>query len=443
MKRFIYAALRAFSSLQHFAAERLTAAGRIALGAAGAAALAGVDTNQTLTYQAFTFLWALLAVAYAASLAFRASVAVRRELPRYATAGEPFAYSVTVSNLGARALEGVMLAERFPDPRPGYAEWRVAREPGERRRNWFDRNAGYFRWQWLIERRLPRPAAGTPLPPLAAGASETVRLAMTPRRRGRIELGGLTLARADPLGLVKGLARVAAPARIVALPRRYRLPELALPGRRRFQHGGAARLAAVGDSEEFIGLRDYQAGDPLQRVHWKSFARLGRPIVKEFQDEFFPRHALVLDTGRAEGEDAAFEDAVAVAASFVYTLDTLECLLDLLFVGERVHSYSAGRGRLQADGMLEILAGVRASPPAAFDLLARAVLGQAARLSSCVVILVAWDAQRRHFVESLMGLGLEPRALLVCERDERPPDAPAWLAPLHPGAIEAGLAGLR
>jgi hypothetical protein len=55
-------------------------------------------------------------------------------------------------------------------------------------------------------------------------------------------------------------------------------------------------------------------------------------VVKEYQDEFFERHALVLDTGTRRGEDAAFEDAVALAASFVYTIDTQECLLDLLFV---------------------------------------------------------------------------------------------------------------
>jgi len=443
MKRLVYASLRWFNSIQHFAGERLTMAGKITLGAAGAAALAGVDTNQTLTYQAFSFLWALLAVGYAGSLAFRARVAVEREMPRYATAGEPFSYRVTVSNLGARALAGVTLAERFPDPRPGYAEWRAAREPGERRRNWFDRNAGYFRWQWLIERRLPRPAGETALPALAAGEHGTVRLAMTPRRGGRIELAGLTLARRDPLGLVKGLARVAAPARIVALPRRYRVPQLALPGRRKFQQGGVARVASVGDSEEFIGLRDYHPGDPLHRVHWKSFARSGRPIVKEFQDEFFERHALVLDTGRAEGEDVAFEDAVAVAASFVYTIDTLECLLDLLFVGDRVHSYTAGRGQLRADRMLEILAGVRASSPAEFDALARAVLGQAGRLSSCIVILAGWDERRRRCVESLMGLGLEVRALLVCLPEERPAEPPAWLLALHPGEIEAGLARLK
>jgi uncharacterized protein (DUF58 family) len=142
----------------------------------------------------------------------------------------------------------------------------------------------------------------------------------------------VNVARTDPLGFVKGIARVSLDARVVALPKRYRIPVLALPGARKFQQGGVSLSASIGDSEEFLSLRDYRPGDPLHRLHWKSFARTGKPIVKEYQDEFFERHALVLDTGTRRGEDAAFEEAVAVAASFVHTIDTQECLLDLLFV---------------------------------------------------------------------------------------------------------------
>jgi len=110
-----------------------------------------------------------------------------------------------------------------------------------------------------------------------------------------------------------------------------------------------ALASTIGEAEEFVGLREYRPGDPLQRVHWKSFARTGKPIVKEFQDEFFERHALVLDTSTDRGEDIAFEEAVAVAASFVYAIDTQECLLDLLFVGAAVHTYTGGRGQLRAE----------------------------------------------------------------------------------------------
>jgi hypothetical protein len=111
-------------------------------------------------------------------------------MPRYATAGEDFVYRVTVTNRGSARLVGATLAERFRDPRPSYDEWRATREPGEQRRNWFDREIGYFRWRWLIERRIPENTVEASLPPLAPGESHSLRLGFMPRRRGRIELSG-------------------------------------------------------------------------------------------------------------------------------------------------------------------------------------------------------------------------------------------------------------
>jgi uncharacterized protein (DUF58 family) len=443
LRRLIYIALRAVSALDHALRERLTAAGWLALGAAAAAGAAGLDTTQNLSYQAATLLGALLALAWGASLLFRAKIEVQRELPRYATAGEPFSYAVAVANRGTRPLDGATLREALADPRPRFDEWRRAREPGEERRNWFDRNVGYFRWRWLIERRTPQPPQEAPLPALAPGARRVLRLTLTPRRRGRVALAGLALGRTDPLGLVRGLARVPLAAHVLALPRRYRLPSLVLPGRRKHQPGGVSLASSVGDSEEFLALREYRPGDPLQHIHWKSFARTGRPIVKEFQDEFFERHALVLDTGTPRGEDAAFEDAVAVAASFVYTIDTQECLLDLLFVGGEVRRYVAGRGQLQAEHMLEVLAGVGPSAPAAFEALARAVLEARGQLASCILVLVSWDEARRRLAQTLAASGIEVRAILVCARESAPADAPPWLSVVHPGAVEAALAGLE
>ena len=439
MRRSIFAALRLFSALDQRLRVRLTLAGWLVFGAAGAAAAAGLNTNLTVTYRAFAFLAALLALSWIASLFYRTRIEASREMPRYATAGEPFSYRISVVNRGARTLAGALLTERFRDPRPSFDEWRRTREPGEEQRNWFDRNVGYFRWRWLIDRRVPRDLEPAAIAPLAPGEHQSVKLGFTPRRRGRIEFLGLTLGRPDPLGLVKGLVRVPLEARLIALPKRYRLPEIALPGRRRFQPGGVSLAASVGDSEEFLALRDYRPGDPLQRVHWKSFARTGKPVVKEYQDEFFERHALVLDTGSMRGEDAAFEEAIALAASFVYTIDTQDCLLDLLLVGGEVRAYTAGRGQMNAEHMLEALAGVGPSVPREFEALARAVMARRATLSSVIAIFVSWDAERERFIASLRAEGFEVRALLVREEG----DAPRGVLQLRPGKIEQGLAALR
>ena len=439
MKRLTYAGLRALSAVQHFGSERLTHAGWLVLGAAATAGALGIDTSRTMSYQAFTFGAALLLVALVVALFFRTRASVERQLPRYATAGERFDYRVVVHNQGKRPLEALMVKETLRDPRPGYAEWRRAREPGEEKRNWFDRHQGYFRWRWLIERRTPERAAREELADIPPGEHRTVTLWLRPKRRGRLELDAVQLSRTEPLGLVRGLARIPVAGRVIALPKRYRLPSIALPGQRRFQQGGVTLATSVGDSEEFIGLREYRPGDPLQRVHWKSYARTGLPIVKEFQDEFFERHALILDTSTDRGEDTAFEEAVAVAASFVYAIDTRECLLDLLFVGGEVRTYTAGRGQMQLEHMLEVLAGVGPSAPTDFADLARAVLAQRGGLTSCIVVLLEWDEARQSFVQALRRTGVELRVLLVSEKA----DAPSGVTLLHPASIGAGLAALR
>lgn len=54
--------------------------------------------------------------------------------------------------------------------------------------------------------------------------------------------------------------------------------------------------SSTGDAIEFVGTRDYREGDPPRNIHWRSWARRGAPVVKEYQEEYFCRIALILDT---------------------------------------------------------------------------------------------------------------------------------------------------
>ena len=130
------------------------------------------------------------------------------------------------------------------------------------------------------------------------------------------------------------------------------------------------------------------------------------------------RHALALDTAPVHEGDAdglAFEEAVSVAASFVYTLDTQECLLDMLFVGEEAHVYTAGRGLLRAEHLLEVLAGVQRQERDTLQHLERAVLERRGELSGCILVLGAWDEGRRRLVEALRAAGLQLLVLAVVD----------------------------
>ena len=428
MWRWSYRVFSAVSGIWYWMTRRFTGAGFLALGTLVTAGALGIDTNQTLAYQIFTLLCALVAAAMLAALLLRPQFQVARILPRMITAGQAFDYRVLVKNLGTRPADGLALLEDQRDPRPAFTEFRSAL-----------RFPTYRGWWRLAQRNQVAHIGETMLPALAPRAEAEVRVRGFAYRRGTLKLESATVARADPLGLIRGLARIALPDKLVVLPRRYSLPRLTLPGARRYQHGGVTLASSVGESEEFMSLRDYRPGDPLQRIHWKSYARSGKPVVKEYQDEFFERHALVLDTFSDRG-GAAFEEAVSVAASFACTLDTQESLLDLMFVGTESYCYTAGRGQMQAASLVEILAGVRASADRTFRRLHDAVLARRAALSSCVLILLAWDEARQALVRALQQSGLPLMVLVVSEREVE--TAPAWLRVLVPGKIQEGLARL-
>jgi uncharacterized protein (DUF58 family) len=259
----------------------------------------------------------------------------------------------------------------------------------------------------------------------------------------------LTLARPDPLGLFRSFSRVAAPQMVLILPKRYPLPPIALPGAMRYQEGGVALAANVGRSEEFVALRDYRHGDPLRHIHWRSWAKTGKPIVKEFEDEFFVRHALVLDTFDDEPNSEVLEEAVSVAASFACTVLTQESLLDLLFVGNQSYCFTAGRGLAEADQMLEILASVRNCADKTFEALEHLVLDHISAVSGCICVLQRWDEARQEFVKKLRSLGIPLLVLVVARPGEKKQDAgplrdePGTFHVLEIGHIEEELGKLK
>ena len=224
---------------------------------------------------------------------------------------------------------------------------------------------------------------------------------------------------------------------------------MSFPGTLKYQDGGVALASNVGQSDEFVSLRDYRHGDPLRHIHWRSWAKAGKPVVKEFEDEFFVRHALVLDTFSENPYSEIFEEAVSVAASFACAIQTQESLLDLLFVGPQSYCCTAGRGLAHTDQMLEILASVRACTEQTFGALEHLVLNHISAVSGCICVLLAWDEQRRKFIEKLKALGVPLLVLIIVGQAQKPPldpgpmrDEPERFRILELGQIKEGLARL-
>ena len=443
--RVTYVVYRIFSRLRYGVTRRFTRAGLAVLGGLTVAGAMGLDTENTVAYQAFTLLWFLVFVAVAFSCRFKLRFSAVRSLPRFGTAGRPFTYRVAIRNLTAKTQKGLTLLENPADPRPPFREWLAVQRAEEK----LARSFRVSRRQYGNPFRLATIKEAD-LPPLPAREEGETQVELTPLRRGVLQFRGLTLARTDPLGLFRAYRRTVLPQSVLILPKRYPLPPIALPGGLKYQEGGVALASNVGQSDEFVSLRDYRRGDPLRHIHWRSWAKTGQPIVKEFEDEFFVRHALVLDTFTDVPHSEVFEEAVSVAASFACTLVTQESLLDLLFVGTQAYCFTAGRGLAHADQMLEILASVRACADKTFEKLEHLVLNHVSTVSGCICVLLAWDNERREFVQRLKALGVPVLVLVIVPpggglSGEGGPmqDAPGRLHVLEVGQIKQGLAKLQ
>jgi uncharacterized protein (DUF58 family) len=434
-----------YSGLLHWAQRRFTRPGLAVLAGLFVVGLAGLDPDLSASYQAFSLLMCLVLVALCFTGAFPARFSVIRRLPAFGTAGSPFNYRVIVRNLTARPQEGLTLLENLADTRPPFRDWWALQVEEQKRLRSFRFN----------QRRPVNPfklatVKDAALPAAPPYQDTEVQIEVTPLRRGVLRFTGITLARPDPLGLLRTFVTLPLPQTALILPKRYPLPPIALPGTMKYQEGGVALAASVGQSDEFVALRDYRNGDPYRHIHWRSWAKTGKPVVKEFEDEFFVRHALVLDTFTDHQHGEVFEEAVSVAASFVCTIQTQESLLDLLFVGPQSYCFTAGRGLGHAEQMLEVLASVRPCSDHRFSSLELLVLTHVSSLSGCICVLVAWDEERRKFVEKLLRLGVPVLALVIVETgtntslDPGPlRDQPGSFHVLEVGKIEQGLARMK
>jgi uncharacterized protein (DUF58 family) len=443
--KILYRLYRLYSGLRYWSLRRFTRPGLAVLGGLVVAGLAALDPDLSAAYQAFAVLLWLLLLAVCFTGFFPARFSARRFLPAFGTVGSSFEYRVVVRNLAARTQSGLTLLEDLADPRPSFQDWSVVQLAEEKR-------VRSFR---LSQRRRVNPfqiatVNEAAVPAARPNQEAEVHVRLTPLRRGVLRFKGVTLARPDPLGLFRAFARLPLPQAALILPRRYPLPPIALPGTKKYQQGGVALAASVGQSEEFVALRDYRNGDPLRHIHWRSWAKTGKPVVKEFEDEFFVRHGLVLDTFTDHPHSEVFEEAVSVAASFVCTVRTQESLLDLLFVGPQSYRFTAGRSLAHTQQMLEILASVRPCREHPFQKLEHLVLTHVGALSGCICVFLAWDEARRGFIEKLKRIGVPVLALVIAEPGQSAAldpgplrDEPHCFHAIEVGQIEQSLSRLR
>ena len=420
LRRLLFANFRLVYRISRVSRDRFTPGGLLICGTLIFSGIFGFDTRQTLAFQIFSLSAAFLILSFLASLSFRGKFQLRRQLPEFGTVGQVLKYKIQLKNLGDRPQRDLVLMDELYAPLPDREEFFGTIDPEDSKRNWFDRSVGYPRLISMVEKKRGASIQPVAIDDLAAKDSTEVLVELQPVRRGYLQFCAAKIARPDPLGLMQSIRSSALQDSLLILPRLYRVPVPELPGGRKYQQYGLNAVNTVGDSQEFISLREYRPGDPLRSIHWRSYAKIGLPVVKEFQDEFIVRQGLLLDTFIEDVSLQVFEDAVSLAASFSHTLtrSNSDSLLDLMFVGSQAYRFTAGRGLAEPESMLEILACVEPCRDKPFHVLHDLIMRHASETSGLICILLRWDDQRRKLLEQLLAISMPLYVLLVQDQSE-------------------------
>jgi uncharacterized protein (DUF58 family) len=203
--------------------------------------------------------------------------------PARVVAGRPVKVTVTVTNKGRGSAPLLLLEDRIPIELNGRGRFAIQGiEPGG------DRSDSYE---------------------------------VRPSRRGRYEIGPMTISYVDPFGLS---ARTIAATSTAAFLVQPRIETLTLPrdlGERRSLAVSALRQPTGSSGEDFYTLREYVEGDDLKKIHWPSTAKRNRYMIRQEETPWHTRATILLDDCSAHhggyGDGSSFERAVEATASLV------------------------------------------------------------------------------------------------------------------------------
>ncbi|MCX7790628.1 MAG: DUF58 domain-containing protein [Chloroflexaceae bacterium] len=185
-------------------------------------------------------------------------------------------------------LRGLVVEREILTPRATVGEY--ARERIILRNRWFLPKL----WVELYdESELPERGPGF-VATLAGGETGrwTARTLCT--RRGRFRLGPATLISGDPFGIVRLRRSAPATGEILVYPQTVDLPDFRLPGAE-LPGGRTTRARSFHLTPNVATVREYAPGDSMNRIHWRSTARLDQLMVKEFELDPSADVYLVLD----------------------------------------------------------------------------------------------------------------------------------------------------
>jgi len=225
------------------------------------------------------------------------------------------------------------------------------------------------------------------LAPVAPAASTVATYSLPTERRGIHHVGPLTTTLHDPFGAAR--RRRVDPTRtsVVITPRTWPLAALPPAPGDEPDHGTHSLTTASTVDEEFAALRDYVPGDDIRRIHWRSSARRGSPVVRQFDVPWQHRTTVIADLRADRHDDASFERLVSCLASLFSLAARRAELIRLVTTDVTPSGFSPAVEVLEAQlDQLAVLtpSSSRVTPDRLITWLARRSSAGGGRLVSCV-----------------------------------------------------------
>ena len=345
-------------------------------------------------YELLVALSVFVLVVYAASWLARPKLEARWRLPEKAVAGQPLEIACGVTN----------------------RSWFWAREIG----------VGAYGLAPSLKNLGPSGAASA----VAPGKTGEISFSLLPLKRGIYAWPRLNVFTLFPFGLFRTRVRSVYGSNgsgrggLVVYPNFRPLTSINVPISARYQPGGIALSSSVGESPEYIGNREYRPGDSTRHLDHRSWARLATPAVREYQEEYYCRVGLLLDTfvsdKRRPGPEGypQLEGAVSLTAAVAHALALGEYIIDIFAAGPELYVFRAGRSHAHFENILEILACVGACRSNPFRKITPAVTDELGSISSLICVFLDWDKEREAIVRAAAEAGCSVKVVIV--RDGEP-----------------------
>ena len=242
------------------------------------------------------------------------------------------------------------------------------------------------------------------------------RLQTECRRRGLFQVGPVVVRTGDPFDIFRREVRFGRRRQVIVYPRavdlpRYSVPPANLPGEGRFRR----RTHYV--TPNASGIRDYEPGDSVNRIHWKSTLRTGQLKVKTFELDPASHLWIVLDLlgqdHAGEGDAASVEYGVTAAASIARLFLAQNRTVGLMMFGDHFDVVEPDRGTQHLGRMLESLA---VAQPVGDVSLSTLLYQQAARWgrhTTLIAITGSTDERWVGAVETLQRRGVQVAVVML------------------------------